>query len=200
MAPVAGSLAGRFGRRWLIVAGLALTALGCASIAPLSAHSVYWHALPGLILLGMGVMTVLTTATDLVMATSGQGQSGSAAALAAATIQVGGAIGIGVITSTFISGARHEFQAALAQLGYTPDQAAPLFAAMSNAVRETALHQVPQLPDITVQTQMQLVNAYAEAAARGVGHGFALAAILAAVAIPAVLVGMRHRRPVPLRG
>ncbi|HTH15380.1 MAG TPA: hypothetical protein VL974_01900, partial [Magnetospirillum sp.] len=60
-----------------------------------------------------------------------------------------------------------------------------------DAVRESTLDKVPHLPDIPVQMQRDLVDAYAQAFATGVAHTYVVAGGVALVGCLLVLAGMR---------
>jgi MFS family permease len=194
VAPVAGGLAERYGRRMIMSSGLAVLAAGCGLMAGLTSTTGYGQVLIGLVLIGGGVMAVVTPAADLIMATASQERSGTAAALNSAIAQVGGAIGIGIITSLFLSQGLQSFAARMTALGYSREQIVEPAAKLRDIVRETAVKQVPDLPDIPAQMQRDILDAYAQAFATGVGAGFLLAAVLAVVAMVIVLVGMGRRK------
>lgn len=191
MAPLAGRLVGRFGRKAVMIAGLLLVIAGAGIFTLVSAEAPYPLRLPLLILVGAGVMAVITPAADLVMASTNAERSGSAAALTAAVIQVGGAIGIGVITAAFVDTAKQSFLDQAMALGIAPEQANDFLRNLRLAVQGAALHEVPRLPEATLQLHTDLVAAYAHAVALGVDRGFAFAALLALVCIPILLLGAR---------
>jgi MFS family permease len=195
MAPVAGGLAERHGRRLVMLCGLAAMTAGAALMAILTPTTGYVVIGPALVLLGAGVMAVITPAADLVMATSGEERAGSAAALNGAVMQVGGAIGIGIITSVFLSEGLRSFAARLTALGYTREQITEPALRLREVVRETALDRVPLLPEIPPQMQHDILDAYARGFAAGVARCFLLAAVLSVVAAIVVLVGMKGARP-----
>ncbi|MBC7953269.1 MAG: MFS transporter [Rhodospirillaceae bacterium] len=193
VAPVAGGLAERYGRRLVMTCGLVSIAVGSGVMAALTPQTGYGQMLVALVLIGGGVMAVLTPAADLVMATATGERSGAAAALNSAILQVGGAIGIGVITSLFLSQGLHSFFERMTALGYSREQIQEPARRLREIVRETALHQVPQLPDIPPQLQRDILDAYSQAFATGVARSFMLAAVLAVLAIFIVLFGMRRQ-------
>lgn len=194
-APLAGGLAARHGRRPVMLGGLAAMAAGSAVMTQLAADSPYAMIALALALIGAGVMAVVTPAADLVMATSGPERSGAAAALNGAVMQVGGATGIGVITSLFLSAALDSFAARLAARGYARDDIIGPARQLREVVRQTPLDRMPQLPDIPPQMQRDILDAYAQAFAAGVAHTFLVAGILSLAAMLVLLVGMR--RPAP---
>ncbi|MGE5548456.1 MAG: MFS transporter [Solirubrobacterales bacterium] len=197
MAPAAGALAEGVGRRLVMVSGLLAIAAGSALMVTLRPDTGYGIIALSLALIGAGVMTVVTPAADLVMSTSGPERSGSAAALNGAIMQVGGAIGIGVITSVFLSQALGGFVARLTALGYTREQLVGPIGQLREIVRETAWNRIPPMPEIDPQMQRDILDAYAQAFAAGVGRSFLVAMGLALVTALVVLAGMRGRRATP---
>jgi len=192
IAPMAGGLAERHGRRLVMAAGLVSVALGGGIMATLTPATAYANIAAALVLIGGGVMAVITPAADLVMATSGPARSGSAAALNGAVMQVGGAIGIGVITNIFLESALAGFAARMAARGYARDDIVEPARRLRDVIRETTLHRVPLLPDIPPQMQRDMLDAYAQAFAAGVARSFLIAALLALLALVIVLMGMRR--------
>lgn len=193
VAPVAGALAERHGRRLVMAAGLVAVALGGGIMGTLTPETPYALIAGALVLVGGGVMAVITPAADLVMATTGAARSGSAAALNGAVMQVGGAIGIGVITNIFISSAVAGFAARMAARGYARDDIIEPARRLREVIRETTLQRVPLLPEIPPQMQRDMLEAYGQAFAAGVARSFLIAALLAALALIVVLVGMERR-------
>ncbi|WP_410612954.1 MFS transporter [Amycolatopsis sp. lyj-109] len=97
LAPVAGRLTGRFGPRPLIVAGLALGALGILNLVLLNERSGYAALLPTLLGLGTG-MGLLTTAV-VTAAVDGipPERAGVASGVNNTARQAGGALGVAVL-------------------------------------------------------------------------------------------------------
>lgn len=195
VAPLAGGLAERHGRRKVMALGLSAMTLGSAAMTTLTSTTPYGVIVVALVLIGSGVMAVVTPAADLIMATSSGERSGSAAALNGAVMQVGGAIGIGIITSVFLTKALQDFHARMAARGYTREEIAAPARQLQAVIRDTALDQVPRQADIPSQMQSDLLDAYSQAFAAGVARSFLIAALLSLLATIIVLVGMKRRRP-----
>ena len=193
VAPIAGGLAERHGRRLVMAAGLAAVAVGGGIMAALTPATAYATIAAALVLIGGGVMAVITPAADLVMATSGPARSGSAAALNGAVMQVGGAIGIGVITNIFMESALTGFAARMAARGYAREDIIEPARRLREIIRETTLQRVPLLPDIPPQMQRDMLDAYGQAFAAGVAQSFLIAGLLAILGLIIVLVGMGRR-------
>ncbi|MDX3186890.1 MFS transporter [Streptomyces sp. MN03-5084-2B] len=104
LAPVSGRLVARFGTRPLMLAGLALGALGMLNLVLLGENSGYPALLPTLLGLGIG-MGLLTTAV-VTAAVSGlpAGRAGVAGGITNAARQAGGALGVAVLGAVSGSG------------------------------------------------------------------------------------------------
>jgi hypothetical protein len=139
-------------------------------------------------------MTVITPAADSVMARTGAAQSGSAAALTQSVIQVGGAIGIGVITTIFITAAQASFFEQMQSLGIPVAQGQAYLQALTEAVRETTLSEIPRLPEVSTDMHASLLDAFRHAVAAGINRSFVLSAAVALFSIPVVLLGIPGRR------
>lgn len=102
VAPVAGVLADRFGGRPVVVAGLALQALGLALFAAVLAPDVSYAAqLPGLIVGGVGMALYFAPAASLVMSSVRPSEQGIASGANNALREVGGALGVAVLAAVF---------------------------------------------------------------------------------------------------
>ncbi len=193
VAPAAGGLAERHGRRLVMLAGLAAVAAGSGILSMLTPNTPYGVIAAAMALVGAGVMAVITPAADLVMATSGAERSGSAAALNGTVMQVGGAIGIGVLTSVFTAEAVQGFAARMTAKGYAPQDIIEPARRLRDVIRETTIRRVPELPDIPPQLRQDILDAYSQAFAAGVARAFLVAGVLSLAAIVIVLIGMRRR-------
>ncbi|MEW2176757.1 MFS transporter [Streptomyces sp. NPDC005406] len=104
VAPVAGILADRFGGRPVVVAGLALQAVGLGLFAMVLGPDVSYTAqLPGLIVSGIGMAMYFAPAATLVMSSVGPAEQGIASGANNALREVGGALGVAVLATVFSS-------------------------------------------------------------------------------------------------
>jgi EmrB/QacA subfamily drug resistance transporter len=102
----------RFGPRPLIALGMALTGTAFALFAQLDVQSSYLTGvLPGLLAAGLGLGLVFAPATDLATRSVGEADAGVASALVNATNQVGGSLGLALL-STFSASAASNYLAA----------------------------------------------------------------------------------------
>jgi S-formylglutathione hydrolase FrmB len=103
MAVVIGALAGgvlteRVGPRWPVVTGMVAVAIGLAGLAQVSVGSGYWGVAGPAMLLGLGTGAWVIAATSTMVDDAGEDLAGTASALQQAASQVGGVLGVGVIS------------------------------------------------------------------------------------------------------
>ncbi|MFJ7215560.1 MFS transporter [Amycolatopsis sp. NPDC098790] len=104
LAPVAGRLVGRFGPRPLMVAGLALGALGMLNLVLVNENSGYPALLPTLLGLGVGMGLLTTAVVTAAVAGLPPGRSGVASGINNTARQAGGALGVAVLGGGFADG------------------------------------------------------------------------------------------------
>lgn len=84
----------------IVIGGaLALTASGLALMALLPGSLGVPAVIPGMVLLGFGVATVMTLGTDLVLAAAPAQKAGAAAAISETSAELGGALGVALLGS-----------------------------------------------------------------------------------------------------
>ncbi|WP_037605750.1 DHA2 family efflux MFS transporter permease subunit [Streptacidiphilus rugosus] len=102
VAPLAGILAGRIGGRVVIAAGLALQALGLGWFAVIvGTHTSYISQVPPLVLSGVGMALFFAPVATMLMGSVRPDQQGVASGANNALREVGGALGVAVLTSVF---------------------------------------------------------------------------------------------------
>ncbi|MFF9097124.1 DHA2 family efflux MFS transporter permease subunit [Streptomyces sp. NPDC014776] len=102
VAPIAGILADRVGGRPVVAAGLFLQAAGLAYLASASTPDASYGAqLPGLIVSGIGMALFFAPASHLVMSSVRASEQGIASGANNALREVGGALGIAIMSSIF---------------------------------------------------------------------------------------------------
>ncbi|MFD9098287.1 DHA2 family efflux MFS transporter permease subunit [Streptomyces collinus] len=102
VAPVAGILSDRVGGRPVVATGLFLQAVGLGYMAwVVSADVSYTAQLPGLIVSGIGMALYFAPAANLVMSSVRPQEQGIASGANNALREVGGALGIAVMSSIF---------------------------------------------------------------------------------------------------
>ncbi|QKW20030.1 DHA2 family efflux MFS transporter permease subunit [Kitasatospora sp. NA04385] len=102
VAPIAGVLTDRIGGRPLVVTGLALQALGLVGIALLAENSAgYGAQVPVLMVCGIGMSLYFAPTANLVMASVRPAEQGIASGANNAVREVGGALGVAVLSAVF---------------------------------------------------------------------------------------------------
>ncbi|POX43770.1 MFS transporter [Streptomyces sp. Ru71] len=102
VAPIAGILADRIGGRPVVAVGLFLQAAGLGYLASAStADASYASQLPGLIISGVGMALFFAPASHLVMSSVRPAEQGIASGANNALREVGGALGIAIMSSIF---------------------------------------------------------------------------------------------------
>ena len=108
-------LARVIGVKFTVAAGLAAIAGGLWQISAASAAATtYGDVVPGLLLIGLGAGLLLPTATNSVVGSVPQGDSGIGSATNAVALQVGGALGVAVIGSVLSTRYQDHMTTALA--------------------------------------------------------------------------------------
>ncbi len=97
VAPLAGWLVSRASPRWLIGAGMALTAVGLVVLADVNIQWGQWQLLPGLLLTGLGIGLATTPITTAAMDQVPAQQYGIASATLNAFRMVGLSLGVAVM-------------------------------------------------------------------------------------------------------
>jgi EmrB/QacA subfamily drug resistance transporter len=97
VAPAAVLAARRIGTKAVVVAGLALVAAGLGWFATTGLASTYSDALPSFLLLGVGIALTLSPCTASVMSTLPTEEAGVGSATNDTAMQIGGALGVGVL-------------------------------------------------------------------------------------------------------
>ncbi|WP_338677272.1 DHA2 family efflux MFS transporter permease subunit [Streptomyces sp. SCSIO 30461] len=104
VAPVAGLLTDRIGGRPVVFSGLALQAVGLAYFALVLAPEVSYAAqLPALIISGVGMALFFAPAANLLMSSVRPAEQGMASGANNALREVGGALGVAILSSVFSS-------------------------------------------------------------------------------------------------
>ncbi|MFI2645229.1 DHA2 family efflux MFS transporter permease subunit [Streptomyces sp. NPDC018610] len=109
IAPVAGVLSDRIGGRPVVAAGLFLQAVGLGYMAVVvTADTSYTTQLPALIISGVGMALYFAPAANLVMSSVRPEQQGIASGANNALREVGGALGVAVMSSIFAAQGGYE--------------------------------------------------------------------------------------------
>jgi len=98
-APLSTLLVRLFGSKPVVFVGMTMIAVGLFLLGWTTVHGTYLDALPGFFLLGTGTGLAFAPSTESVMGSLPLDQSGVGSATNSAALQVGGALGVGVLGS-----------------------------------------------------------------------------------------------------
>jgi predicted MFS family arabinose efflux permease len=116
-AQAATRLLPRFGPRSLLLAGIAVTAVGMLWLAQVSTATAYVPGLLGpLVLFGLGMGLPFVTVTVLALSEVAPQDSGAASSLVNVTQQVGGSLGLAILVTVFGAAVRNAAAHPLAAL------------------------------------------------------------------------------------
>ena len=104
----ASAAAGRFARRhpqrWLIIAGFLVTAVGMILLLVLvRAHAGIWRWIPGLLLFGAGVGTMLTSSVNVVQSSFPDQDQGEISGLSRSVSNLGSSLGTALVGSVLVA-------------------------------------------------------------------------------------------------
>ena len=101
VAPVSGSLADRFGSRWLASGGLAIACLGLAAVARLNEHSSDWGIIWPLVLTGVGQGLFMTPNARALMNAAPASEQGESSGLLATARVLGQSLSVALAGAIF---------------------------------------------------------------------------------------------------
>ena len=101
VAPVSGTLADRFGSRWLVSGGLALACLGLVAVAQLDAQSSDWEIIWPLVLTGVGQGLFMTPNARALMNAAPASQQGESSGLLATGRVLGQCLSVALAGAIF---------------------------------------------------------------------------------------------------
>jgi EmrB/QacA subfamily drug resistance transporter len=102
IAPIAGAVAGRIGGRPLLVAGLALMALGLGWFAAIATPDIAYSAqVPALVLAGVGMGLFFAPVAAVVLSSVSPAEEGKASGATNAIRELGGVFGVAILASVF---------------------------------------------------------------------------------------------------
>ncbi len=184
-APSSVLLARRFGSKPVVAGGLALIAVGLGLLAGTTVHSTYRDCLPWFALIGAGVGLTLAPSTESVMGSLPTSDAGVGSATSDTSMQIGGALGVGVL-GTVLNLRYQDFLAPL--LAHQP---------IPTGVENIILGSLGGALTVAGRIPGSSGDALAEAARRGfisgMDLGFVVAAAVVGVAGLIVLVALPNR-------
>jgi EmrB/QacA subfamily drug resistance transporter len=171
-AQISAQLLPKLGARNLILAGSIIMTGGLVWLATISADSTYiGHLLPSLLMMALGIGLIFVPLTTVAVSGVEPHEAGLASALLNVGQQVGGAIGLSILTTVFATGVNNETKAQTAKLAA---QAGP------NAAKHLIEIVTQQLSaPVQALTDGKALAAAHKVLAHGAALGFATAAIMA---------------------
>jgi EmrB/QacA subfamily drug resistance transporter len=97
IAPIAGRLSDRIGSRWLLAFGMTVLAAQLFYFSTLGVHQSYWSLVPGMLLGGVGMATVMSPATAAAISGVPTDKAGVGSAVVNTARQLGGSTGIALM-------------------------------------------------------------------------------------------------------
>ena len=189
-AQISAALLPRLGPRNLIIFGSVVMTGGMFWLATIKSGSTYaGHLLPSLVVLAFGIGSIFVPLTTVAVAGVEPHEAGLASALLNVGQQVGGSIGLSVLTTVFATASRnegsHQAQVLTQQVkeGAAPQSVLQHFGELAQQASSGVKVSMQALTD------GRAVQAYNEVLAHGSSRGFLAAAIFAVVAVIAA-VGM----------
>jgi hypothetical protein len=183
-AQLSAGLLPRFGARNLIAFGSVVMAGGLFWLSTISASSSYvGHLLPCLLVMAFGIGVIFVPLTTVAVSGVGPHEAGLASALLNVGQQVGGAIGLSVLTTVFATASRsegrHQAKNLLGQIqaGKQPQTVLQHFQELS--AQATGSVQA----SLAARTDGTASHAFHVVLAQGSARGFLTAAIFAVIAI-----------------
>jgi EmrB/QacA subfamily drug resistance transporter len=104
IAPLAGRLSDRVGSRWLMASGMTLVGLQLLYFSRLGVHESYATIVPGMLLGGVGMATVMSPSTAAALSGVAVDRAGVGSAIVNTSRQVGGATGIALMGAIMAHG------------------------------------------------------------------------------------------------
>ena len=125
LAPVAGRLSDRYGSRWFMTVGPALSAIGLALMLRTHADSSYFGVIfPSMVVWGAGMALTMAPMTAAVMASVPVRHAGVASAATNTSRELGGVFGVALLGAIVTSAFRRGFTGRLVEGGFSSGQAA----------------------------------------------------------------------------
>jgi MFS family permease len=107
ISTIAAPLSERYGQRLVGGGGLLVSAAGVVALARLGAHSGFLPLLVAEVILAAGIGLAMTPATNAIVSSLPASKQGVASAVNDTTREIGTALGIAIMGSTFDAGYRH---------------------------------------------------------------------------------------------
>jgi EmrB/QacA subfamily drug resistance transporter len=193
---VAGTLYARLGAKLIVSAGAACMTLGTFLVSLVERDSGWGSLVPGMVVMGMGVGLFYSSVTTAAVTALDPSRSSLAGGLVYMFQVAGGAVGLGLTTTVFITASEDRLQKDLAGADLRGDEVDTLHGALAGT--DSAAEILERFSERTGERLLELV---ADAFAAGMQWSFRLVAALALCGflVSVLFVGgaARHRRETP---
>jgi EmrB/QacA subfamily drug resistance transporter len=177
VAPPAGRLYDRMGPRLLVSLGALLTGAGVAWSAAWLLDFDYWWLVPGYVVVGVGVALIMTPANTDGMNTAPADLRGQASGVIQTVRQVGGTVGIAIMTTVIVSVTNTSLSDKLAAQGLSSAQVAEIESGLSQG-QTGGTGSSSELSSLPAQTQQELESIVETSYATGIRAGYLVVAAL----------------------
>jgi hypothetical protein len=178
IAPLSVLAAHRFGSKVVIVSGMALIALGLGLLSRTTFAGTYRDCIAAFLVLGVGVALALAPSTESVMGSLPKEEAGVGSATNDTAMQLGGALGVGVLGTALILRYQHLMSPVVAHAG-VPSGVQGLIKSSLGAALAVSQHAPPALGSQLAQLARRSFIS---------GMDLALMIATAVVAVAAILV------------
>ena len=175
LSPLVPKLAARFSSRWVISAGLVITAVAFLLISQLDGNVTDWHIFSCMVMLVVGITFAMIPSTNLLMLVVPKNRSGMGSAMEDTTRELGSALGVALIGSSINTIYNTNIHAATAQL---PPQLAQAGQAIEKSLpaAQQVIDQLANTGALPGPAAEQLLMAAKNAWMDGFGHAALISA------------------------
>jgi EmrB/QacA subfamily drug resistance transporter len=190
MAPVAGILLDRIGPRPILTGGLAAIGVGLLLMTGIEPDSSFTGLIAPLVLLGAGLGSVITAASEVIVGNAPVEDAGVAGGLQSTAVQVGGVMGTAILGSVLSSRVGSVLVEKLTGAGVPESVADTLTGAKETVAQGVA----PVVEGVSPQVQAAIVTGSHEAFMAGFQTSMVIGAILAFLAAAGALFVQRGEK------
>jgi len=185
VAPLSTLVVRHVGTKPVVFAGLGLIAVGLALLARITVHGTYLEALPALFLMGTGVGLALAPCTESVMGSLPLAEVGVGSATNSTVLQLGGALGVGVLGSLLNTRYADRLAPHLANLPIPPSDLHYITGSLGGAL---VVAQRARMAGVSLDKVVKFTSVAKAAFVSGMDLALLVAAVVVAVAACVVLV------------
>ncbi len=189
VAPLSVVAARKFGTKAVVSGGLLLIAVGLGMLSRTTVQSTYADVLPWFFVMGVGVGLTLAPSTEAIMGSIPKEEAGVGSATSDTSMQIGGALGVGVLGTALITRYRNFMTPLLAHLPIPANIKTVILGSVGGAL--AVAHQVPGTSGDTLAATA--IRGFIS----GMDIGLIIASVFAAAASVVVLALLPNRPLVP---